>query len=238
LLSSRDASAREFVRALHQAAIAVLERDITTVSLSMARSGEFDIVAVVEDGELTAQHVAELGQSHVPTLVLMERVAGPAVSAYLTAGADACLELAADADLVIAQVHAILRRRMGPPPGTVEDGALVVGDLVVDTHRCELTRGGRNIALTPTEFRIIEFMARNAGRVLHPHAILNAISDDYRYLPREAHDVFKVYVRRIRRKLEESEGEPLYLVTVRGFGYRLDGHSGAANHRLPGLAAV
>jgi DNA-binding response OmpR family regulator len=68
-------------------------------------------------------------------------------------------------------------------------------------------------------------MARNSGRVLKPHEILNAVTNDYQYLPREAQDVFKVYVRRIRRKLELSEDEPRYLVTVRGFGYRLEGGS-------------
>ena len=70
-------------------------------------------------------------------------------------------------------------------------------------------------------------MARNSGRVLKPHEILNAVSSDYEYLPREAQDVFKVYVRRIRRKLEPNETEPSYLVTVRGFGYRLEGGSRA-----------
>lgn len=226
------------MRALHAAGIAVLEREVSGVSLSMAKSGEFEIVAIVESSQNTAAEVAELGRSQAPVLVLMEHLSGAAVSIYLTAGADACLELNADAELVIAQVHAILRRRAVSPGQAAGGGALVVGDLVVDTDRCELTRGGCSIALTPTEFRIIEFMARNAGRVLHPHAILNAISEDYRYLPREAHDVFKVYVRRIRRKLEESEGDPLYLVTVRGFGYRLDGTGRRSAPQREGLAAV
>ncbi len=74
-------------------------------------------------------------------------------------------------------------------------------------------------------------MARNARRVLRPHEILNAVSSDYEYLPREAQDVFKVYVRRIRRKLEISELEPAYLITVRGFGYRLEGGAGNASTR-------
>ncbi|MEJ5220508.1 MAG: winged helix-turn-helix domain-containing protein, partial [Tepidiforma sp.] len=95
--------------------------------------------------------------------------------------------------------------------------------LVVDVDRCEVQRGGMVVPLTAAEFRIVEYMARNSGRVLKPHEILNAVSDDYRYLPREAQDVFKVYVRRIRRKLEPNEEAPQYLVTVRGFGYRLEG---------------
>jgi DNA-binding response OmpR family regulator len=74
-------------------------------------------------------------------------------------------------------------------------------------------------------------MARHAGRVLRPHEILNAVSEEYEYLPREAQEVFKVYVRRIRRKLEVSEDNPQYLVNVRGFGYRLEAGSGVSRER-------
>ncbi|MBK6319547.1 MAG: winged helix-turn-helix domain-containing protein [Dehalococcoidia bacterium] len=86
-----------------------------------------------------------------------------------------------------------------------------------------MQRAGTFVALTASEFRIVEYMARHSGRVLKSHEVLNAVSSDYEYLPREAQDVFKVYVRRIRRKLEPNESEPRYLVTVRGFGYRLEG---------------
>lgn len=110
-------------------------------------------------------------------------------------------------------------------------GVLQVGDLVVDVDRCEVERGGAFVPLTASEFRILEYMARNAGRVLRPQEILNAVSGDYEYLPREAQDVFKVYVRRIRRKLEVSEDNPQYLVNVRGFGYRLEGGSGGTRAR-------
>lgn len=76
--------------------------------------------------------------------------------------------------------------------------------------------------LTASEFRIVEYMARRTGRVVSQHEVLNAVSDEFEYRPREAQGV-KVYVRRIRRKLEPIEAEPRYLVTVRGFGYRLEG---------------
>lgn len=66
-------------------------------------------------------------------------------------------------------------------------------------------------------------MARNAGCVLRPDEILNAVSEECEYRLREAQDVFKVYARRIRRKLEPRKRSPRYLVTVRGLGYRLEG---------------
>jgi DNA-binding response OmpR family regulator len=116
-------------------------------------------------------------------------------------------------------------------------GLLQVGDLTVDMDRCEVQRAGAFVALTASEFRIVEYMARNCRRVLRPHEILNAVSSDYEYLPREAQDVFKVYVRRIRRKLELNESEPAYLVTVRGFGYRLEGGSSAPAERGTAITA-
>ena len=126
---------------------------------------------------------------------------------------------------------------MAGEPALADLGVLQVGDLVVDVDRCEVERGGVFVPLTASEFRILEYMARNAGRVLRPHEILNAVSEDYEYLPREAQEVFKVHVRRIRRKLEVSEDNPQYLVNVRGFGYRLEGGSGVAT-RTRRAAAV
>jgi DNA-binding response OmpR family regulator len=150
------------------------------------------------------------------------------IADVLAAGADACLDLNADRRVIAAQVRAVLRRAGAYDSMPAEvSGLLQVGDLSVDVDRCEVQRAGAFVALTASEFRIVEYMARNSGRVLRPHEILNAAGGDYEYLPREAQDVFKVYVRRIRRKLEPNEHEPRYLVTVRGFGYRLEGGSTA-----------
>lgn len=214
------------VRALHSAGIAVLERAPSSTTLTMALSGEFDFVAWLcePDPGAPGEAFRAITASGAPVIALLAEVTPALASDYLTAGADACLQLDADPRLVVAQAHAVLRRRS---PGISDSspycGVLKVGDLTVDVDRCEVERGGEFIALTAAEFRIVAHMARNAGRVLRPHEILNAVSDEYEYLPREAQEVFKVYVRRIRRKLEPDEREPRYLVTARGFGYRLEG---------------
>lgn len=224
LLSSGQDGTLPFVRALHSSGIAVLERDDDDTGIRLALSGEFDLVAVMCDGESDATVLARLSPCGVAVIALFEEATPRRISASLMAGADACLQLDAEPMVVVAQVKAVLRRHgsyAGDTLGT--SGMLQVGDLCVDIDRCEVQRAGTTIAVTATEFRILEYMARNPGRVLRPHEILNAVSDDYEYLPREAQDVFKVYVRRIRRKLEISEVEPAYLITVRGFGYRLEG---------------
>ena len=223
------------MRALHSAGFAVLERLPDPSAFALATSREFDLVGWYASGGLadaeTVRHVAE---HDVPLIALLSEATPRAVASCLDAGADACLQLDADEIVVVAQAHAVLRRRGLPSTTAMEAcGLLQVGDLTVDVDRCEVERDGVFIALTASEFRIVEFMARNAGRVLRPHEILNAVSETYEYLPREAQEVFKVYARRIRRKLEPSEEEPRYLVTVRGFGYRLEGGAPARTRRAP-----
>jgi DNA-binding response OmpR family regulator len=190
----------------------------------MATGGSFDLVAWVVSPERSqaAMQIAEIAASRVPLIALLADATPSAVSTFLHAGADACLQLDADERVVTAQVHAVLRRHTPGPFAREDLGYLQLGDLAIDMDRCEVLRDGRYVPLTASEFRIVAYMARHAGRVLRPHDILNAVSDDYEYRPREAQDVFKVYVRRIRRKLEPVEAEPRYLVTVRGLGYRLE----------------
>lgn len=226
LVAPGDADVRPFVRALHEGGLAVLEREPGPATLSLARSGEFTLVAWFSSIRAVSAPLAivELAGAGIPVVALHSGGTPDFIADCLLAGAEACLAVDADARVVMAQVRAILRRR-GAYDGVdrAAPGLLQVGDLTVDVDRCEVQRAGDYLSLTATEFRIVEFMARNHSRVLKPHEILNAVSDGYEYLPREAQDVFKVYVRRIRRKLEPEPDEPRYLVTVRGFGYRLEG---------------
>ncbi len=215
-----------FVRALHSGGVAVLEREPRKSTMDLALSGEFDLVAWFVDPRMASGILAidTLARNQIALVAVLHEPDPGLVAETLAAGADACLNLDTDARVVAAQVRAVLRRAGAYDSDAGEvTGLLQVGDLTVDVDRCEVQRAGAFVALTASEYRIIEYMARKSGRVLKPHEILNAVTDDYEYLPREAQDVFKVYVRRIRRKLEPDESEPRYLVTARGFGYRLEG---------------
>ena len=64
-------------------------------------------------------------------------------------------------------------------------------------------------------------MAKGAGKVASPVEILRAVQD-YTYSDREAQEIVKVYIRRIRRKIEPSPSDPTYIINVRGFGYMLE----------------
>lgn len=144
------------------------------------------------------------------------------MSAALEAGADVCLRDTDGTELLSAQVVA-LGRRSRPQAPAVDDSpsTIVVRDLVLDFDRCQAIREDQTIPLTPTEFKILSFLAKNAGKVVSPVEILRAVQD-YTYSEREAQEIVKVYIRRIRRKIEADPSEPSYIINVRGFGYMLE----------------
>ena len=145
------------------------------------------------------------------------------LSFALEAGAYDCLRDTDGPEMLAAQLSALSRRKAPPQQETQDDGpsTITVRDLVLDFDRCQAVRDDETIPLTPTEFKILAFLARNAGKVVSPVEILRAVQY-YPYPEREAQKIVKVYIRRIRRKVEVDPGEPSYIVNVRGFGYMLE----------------
>ncbi|MEO9254589.1 MAG: response regulator transcription factor [Tepidiformaceae bacterium] len=141
----------------------------------------------------------------------------------LEAGADVCVLDTDGIDYLSAQLGALSRRKSPAPAQADDDGpsSITVRDLKLDFDRCQAVRDEETIPLTPTEFKILAFLARNAGKVVSPVEILRAVQD-YTYSDREAQEIVKVYIRRIRRKVEVDPSDPNYIVNVRGFGYMLE----------------
>ncbi len=136
------------------------------------------------------------------------------------------LELGADDYLVkpyalaelAARVRALLRR-----PADAVPPVLVVGDLALDTGTRRARRGppgaARDVALTGKEYAVLEYLMRQAGRVVTREQISAHAWDD-NYDPFS--NVLDVYVGRLRRKLETAAGAAPLVTTVRGVGYRLE----------------
>ena len=133
--------------------------------------------------------------------------------AALEAGADDFLAHPANARELVARVKAVLRRY--DPPRSQE--VLQIGALGIDRMAMKVVLNGREIPLTATEFRLLEHLARNRGRVTSREQLLSVLWP--RHVTARAIDV---YVRRVRAKIERDPQNPDYLVTVRGTGYRLN----------------
>lgn len=115
---------------------------------------------------------------------------------------------------LLARVRAVLRRAQSLP--LAHEKPFVSGDLTVDFVRREVTRRGEPVPLTATEYRLLYHLVRNAGQVL-PHETLLArvwgreYTDEINYL--------KVYVSRLRAKLEDDPRNPQHILTEYGIGY-------------------
>jgi two-component system OmpR family response regulator len=114
---------------------------------------------------------------------------------------------------LLARVHALIRRSSGADDAT----RLVVGDLVLDLIARRVTREGREIALRPRELALLEYLMRNAGRVVSKTMILSHVWD-YSFDP--GTNVVDVLVYRLRDRVDKGF-ERKMLHTVRGMGYVL-----------------
>jgi DNA-binding response OmpR family regulator len=130
----------------------------------------------------------------------------------LDTGADDYLTKPFSFPVLVARVHALLRRTAGRTPVPVD-----VGDLHIDPAARRVWRGDIEISLTTRELAVLEFLLRRAGQVLSKHEILDGVWEhDFDGDP----NIVEVYVRRIRRKIDEPFGRRS-VETVRGAGYRL-----------------
>jgi DNA-binding response OmpR family regulator len=108
-----------------------------------------------------------------------------------------------------------LRRCEAPPAPTV----IRAGDLEIDALAMVLTVRGAVTTATATEFRLLHYLARHAGRVFTRDQILDAVWKDTAFVSPRSVDV---YVRKLRSKIEVDPEQPRYLRTVRGAGYRFE----------------
>ena len=136
----------------------------------------------------------------------------------LRAGADDYLPKPFAYAELSARVESVLRRGVA---GDVPTTTLKVGDLELDLLGRAATRGGRRIELQPREFRLLEYLMRQAGKVVTRTMLLEAVWD-YHFDPQT--NVIDVHISRLRQKIDRDgarEDAPPLLHTVRGAGYRL-----------------
>lgn len=120
---------------------------------------------------------------------------------------------------LIARVKARIRRTQSMQSDIASrDAKLVIGDLVIDCDRFEVTVNGKKVDLTPKEFELLRFLAEEPGKVLSREYLLEKIWG-YDFIGDSR--TVDVHIRHIRQKLEKVPGSPNFIETVRGVGYRL-----------------
>jgi DNA-binding response OmpR family regulator len=130
----------------------------------------------------------------------------------LEAGADDYVIKPVEPRVLDARIRAILRRM-----DSASADRISFGDLVVDRGALKVTRAGREIHLTPTELRLLLELVRHPGQVLNRRYLLRAVWDHTHVADSRLVDAC---VQRIRAKIEPTPAEPVFIHTVRGFGYR------------------
>lgn len=134
------------------------------------------------------------------------------------------LELGADDYVVkpfghlalLARIKAVLRRAELPPPARALPD-FVAGDLAINFQNRQVTLKGETVKLTPVEYKLLYHLVRNAGRLMPHQALLDRVwGPDYGATP----DYLKVFISRLRAKIEPDEGGPRYIENERGLGYR------------------
>ena len=153
--------------------------------------------------------------SRIPIVMLTARADATDVIVGLELGADDYVTKPFDMPVLVARCRAVLRRAAAEPA----DPALRVGDLEIDVGGFAARKGGRDLALTATEFRLLVELARRPGQVLTREVLLARVWD-YEYLGDSR--LVDVAVQRLRGKIEDDPAHPRTISTVRGVGYRLD----------------
>jgi len=173
-----------------------------------------DVLLPRQDGLAVCRGLRREGRS-VPILMLTARDAVEHRIEGLDSGADDYLTKPFDFGELLARLRALVRRAARP----VLPERVAVADLELDTRAHRLFKGGREIPLTAREYALLEYLARRKGEVIGRAEIAEHVWDES-YDPFS--NVIEVYVRRLRRKLDDPGGESL-IRTLRGEGYALVG---------------
>jgi DNA-binding response OmpR family regulator len=170
-----------------------------------------DVMIPGRDGFEVCRELRASG-SNVPVIMLTARDAIQDRITGLDAGADDYLTKPFEVAELLARLRALLRRGH-----VVRPAAIIIADLVIDTRAHSVTRGGRLVELTAKEYALLEYLAREQGRVLGRAEIAEHVWDE-NFDPLS--NLIDVNINRLRRKIDDRFPSPL-IHTRRGEGYML-----------------
>lgn len=205
---------------LKQSGFKVTTAESGRAALERTAGQPFDVIVLdymLGDGKDGLQVLREIRQwSDVLIMFLSGKDADVDKIRALESGADDYMDKPFNVDELVARVKALLRRR----PGQIaEVGVVEFGDVRLDVSGQSVARKGESVDLSNTEWRLIQQLAAHHDRVMTHEELLSAVwgpeyRDDVQYL--------RVWMSRLRRKLEDNPSQPQYLKTVAGIGYSLE----------------
>ena len=176
--------------------------DLALVDISLAEGNGFAVCA----------NAKELG---VPVIFLTASSDEFSVVTGLDMGADDYISKPFRPRELVSRIRSVLRR------AGKRQSIITLGDLSVDTDKGTVTRDGKEIYLSALEYKLLLVFLNNRGQVLTRDKLLEEIWDsagDY-----VGDNTLTVYIKRLREKIEQDPQNPVYIKTVRGLGYRLEG---------------
>ncbi len=177
--------------------------DLVILDLGLPDMNGFDVCASLREW------------SNIPIIVLSVRESEKDKVRALDLGADDYLVKPFGIEELLARIRVALRH--SAQTQTNQETSIKAGDLVIDLARHVVTRGGSEVKLTATEFKLLAYLAQNTGRVLTHQSILSKVwgieyIDDVEYL--------RVYISQLRKKLEKDPRHPRHLLSEPAVGYR------------------
>ena len=176
--------------------------DLALVDISLAEGNGFAVCA----------NAKELG---VPVIFLTASSDEFSVVTGLDMGADDYISKPFRPRELVSRIRSVLRR------AGKRQSIITLGDLSVDTDKGTVTRDGKEVYLSALEYKLLLVFLNNRGQVLTRDKLLEEIWDsagDY-----VGDNTLTVYIKRLREKIEQDPQNPVYIKTVRGLGYRLEG---------------
>jgi two-component system, OmpR family, KDP operon response regulator KdpE len=181
------------------------EPDIVLLDLNLPDVDGFDLCQLIRE------------RSAVGVIVVSARRGERDKVTALNVGADDYMTKPFSIEELLARITATLRRTRPSTPAEASAAVVAIGDLRIDLARQQVTRAGEAVHLTPTEFALLRELAINEGKLLtHAHLLRRVWGAGYE----TETEYIRVYVRRLRAKLE-IEGEPPLIITQPRVGYRM-----------------
>jgi len=176
-----------------------------------------DIMMPKLDGIKTLMKIRE--SRNIPVILLSAKSEDADKILGLTAGADDYVTKPFNPSELVARVKSQLRRYTTLGGVGKQNGEIVVDGLVVNTEKKTVKVDGEDVRLTPIEYKILELLVRNRGRVFSAEDIYSNVWNEKMVV---GDNTIAVHIRHIREKIEINPKEPKYLKVVWGIGYKID----------------